>query len=46
MDAGSESPEFIVTFNLNSDFLIVLECKADVASKGDEAKIIEIRTVT
>lgn len=28
---GQGRPEFIVTFNKNSDFLIVIECKADTA---------------
>ncbi|MDR1984558.1 MAG: hypothetical protein LBQ28_07035 [Prevotellaceae bacterium] len=29
--AGQGRPEFIITFNKNSDLLIVIECKADIA---------------
>lgn len=31
-------PEFIITFNQNNDFLIVIECKADISRHESETK--------
>jgi len=33
---GKGRPEFIITFNKNSDFLIVVECKADISKHESE----------
>ena len=33
---GKGRPEFIVTFNNNKDFLIVVECKADILKHGSQ----------
>ncbi|MDR2585547.1 MAG: N-6 DNA methylase [Prevotellaceae bacterium] len=36
--AGKGFPEFIITFNNNNDFLIVIECKADITKHESEDK--------
>jgi len=35
---GGGKPEFLITFNTNSDFLIVVECKADIAKHESKSK--------